>query len=277
MAFDEIIFPITVSHQSGGGPMFLTEIIAVRSGQEFRNKQWSLPRYRYNAAAGIRTKADLDLVINFFNVAGGRGDGFRYKDWQDYSVTDELLVLTGKEVYQLTRSYSNGVRTLYRTIYKPVASPAVTLKRNGGSFTAFSIDTTTGLITLTPDSTKTITDITAASPGEVTTSTSHGFSNGDEIYIADVVGMTEVNDLVFTITSTGAATFTIGVDTSAYTAYDSGGSADKHIQSSETLSWTGEFDIPVRFDEDSLRIDLEAFLAAGTLPEIPFIELRDAT
>ena len=273
MAFDEVVYPVTVSQRSGGGPMFQTEVIQVRSGQEQRNKNWSLPLYRYNAAAGVRTKADLDLVVAFFNVAGGRGDGFRYKDWQDYSVTDEALVVTGKEVYQLTKAYSNTVRTLYRNILKPRASPAVTMKRGGGAFSAFSIDTTTGLITLTPDVTKIISNITVANPGVVTTTVAHTFSNGDEIFIDGVVGMTEVNNTVFTIANVTASTFEI-VDTSTYTAYTSGGTADKHVQSSETLTWTGEFDVPVRFDSDDLMVDMEAFLSLGHLPQIPLIELR---
>lgn len=71
----------------------------------------------------------------------------------------------------------------------------------------------------------TITAITAANPGSVTTSGAHGFSSGDLIYISGVAGMTQVNNRLFTITSTGANTFTIGVNTSTYTAYTSGGTA----------------------------------------------------
>ena len=71
----------------------------------------------------------------------------------------------------------------------------------------------------------TITAITQNNPGEVTTSGSHGFSTGDLIYIYGVVGMTQVNGVLFTITSTGATTFTLGVDTTAYTVYGSAGTA----------------------------------------------------
>jgi len=67
-----------------------------------------------------------------------------------------------------------------------------------------------------------ITAITAANPGSVT-STAHGFADGDLITIDGVVGMTEVNDTEFTTTYVDANTYTLGVDTSAYTAYTSGG------------------------------------------------------
>jgi hypothetical protein len=73
---------------------------------------------------------------------------------------------------------------------------------------------------------KTITAITRANPGQVTAA-GHGYSNGDTVYIAAVVGMTQVNGLFFTVTVVDANNFTIGVDTSAYTAYASGGTAQK--------------------------------------------------
>lgn len=73
---------------------------------------------------------------------------------------------------------------------------------------------------------KAITGITRANPGQVT-AVGHGYSNGDTVYISGVVGMTQVNSLFFTVTVVNADNFTIGVDTSAYTAYSSGGNAQK--------------------------------------------------
>jgi hypothetical protein len=78
---------------------------------------------------------------------------------------------------------------------------------------------------------KTITGITNANPG-VVTSTAHGYAYGDIIYISGVVGTTEVNDrayVAYSATSpTPANTFQLrGVNTTNYTAYTSGGSAFK--------------------------------------------------
>lgn len=68
-----------------------------------------------------------------------------------------------------------------------------------------------------------ITNITQANPGEVTTATNHGLTTGDEVTIVDVSGMTEVNDTTFTVTVTSSTTFTLGVDTTSFGAYVSGG------------------------------------------------------
>jgi hypothetical protein len=78
------------------------------------------------------------------------------------------------------------------------------------------------------DAAKTITAITQAALGQVSVA-AHGYSNGDVIKITGVVGMTQVNDQYFTVTVVNAGAFTIGVDTTAYTAYSSGGSAFKTL------------------------------------------------
>jgi hypothetical protein len=80
-------------------------------------------------------------------------------------------------------------------------------------------------LTAPVDASLTISNVTAANPGQVTTSTAHGLSNGDVIFITGVVGDmgTDVlNDNPFTVTVVDTTNFTIGTDTSGKT-YTSGG------------------------------------------------------
>jgi len=71
----------------------------------------------------------------------------------------------------------------------------------------------------------TITNITQANPAVVTTS-AHTFLNGESVTITGVVGMTEVNGNTYVIANVTATTFELqGVDSTAFTAYTSGGSA----------------------------------------------------
>lgn len=73
----------------------------------------------------------------------------------------------------------------------------------------------------------TITNITRANPA-VVTSAAHGYSNGDEVYISGVVGMTEVNGRWFTVAGVTTNTFQLsGLNSSTYTAYSSAGTAEK--------------------------------------------------
>lgn len=78
------------------------------------------------------------------------------------------------------------------------------------------------------ESDQTITGITQANPGVVTTSASHGYSNGDQVVITEVVGMTELNGRRFTVANVTATTFELsGEDTTSHTAYGSAGVSNK--------------------------------------------------
>lgn len=68
-----------------------------------------------------------------------------------------------------------------------------------------------------------IINITNASPGRVTTLLNHGLVNGSEILITGVIGMTEVNNVKFTVTVVNATNFDINVDTTNYGVYAGGG------------------------------------------------------
>lgn len=93
---------------------------------------------------------------------------------------------------------------------------------------------------------KTITNATQADP-VVVTSTAHGYSNGDEIEINSVVGMTELNDKRYLVSNVTANTFELqdkdgtDIDGTGYTAYTSGGIAKKVY---EIVSPYGETDLP---------------------------------
>ena len=70
---------------------------------------------------------------------------------------------------------------------------------------------------------KAITGATQANPCKLTAA-AHGYSTGDEVTIAGVVGMTQLNGKTTTITVTGVNDFTLdGIDSTAFTAYSSGG------------------------------------------------------
>ena len=78
--------------------------------------------------------------------------------------------------------------------------------------------------------TSTITGVTKANPGVVTTSAAHGLVAGDQITITDVKGMTQLNGNIFTVgTVPSTTTFElqdsagVNLDTSAFTTYASVG------------------------------------------------------
>lgn len=101
---------------------------------------------------------------------------------------------------------------------------------------AFTLEITAGFIRFyqgngrVQETAKTITGVTQANPA-VVTSASHGYSNGDSVWIDNIVGMEEVNRQEFTVAGVTTNTFQLsGVDSTGYTAYASGGTAEKIVQ-----------------------------------------------
>jgi hypothetical protein len=82
--------------------------------------------------------------------------------------------------------------------------------------------------------TRTITNVTQADPVVVTTSGSHGFVQGQEIYIDGIVGMTELNNRNYIVRAIPSSTsfylqdlFGNDIDSTSFTAYTSGGTANR--------------------------------------------------
>jgi len=162
MSFHDVRFPTGISRGASGGPERRTEIVALASGYEERNSNWAQSRRKYNAGYGVKAVNDLHTVIAFFEARHGRLYNFRWKDWGDYksvapnqAITDadqNLGLGDGAQTqFQLVKIYSSGTENYIRTISKPVAgSPQIAV--DGTPQTEgvdFSVDTTTGIITLT--------------------------------------------------------------------------------------------------------------------------------
>ena len=97
-------------------------------------------------------------------------------------------------------------------------------------------------------SAQTITGATQADPGVITVS-GHGYSNGDEIYLDSVGGMTELNGRNYLIANVTTNTFTLqdlfgnDIDTTGFTAYTSGGSVDKLYEEATPYALADVFDL----------------------------------
>ncbi|MBM9595204.1 phage distal tail protein, Rcc01695 family [Roseitranquillus sediminis] len=132
MAFHEVRFPIALSFGSSGGPERRTEVVALANGFEERNTPWEHSRRRYDAGVGLRSLADIDVLIAFFEARRGRLHGFRWKDWTDWtssapskepSSADQRLGMGDGEKlsFQLGKTYASGGASYVRPIVKPVA------------------------------------------------------------------------------------------------------------------------------------------------------------
>jgi uncharacterized protein (TIGR02217 family) len=148
MAFDDVRFPTTISRGSAGGPERRTDVVMTASGREERNSRWAHSRRRYNAGVGVKSIADLQAVIDFFEARRGRLHAFRFKDHADFKATGQVIG-TGDGVtasFQLVKTYGAPSRPYMRTISAPVVG-SVLVAVVGVPTTAFALDAVTGVIT----------------------------------------------------------------------------------------------------------------------------------
>jgi hypothetical protein len=155
-------------------------------------------------------------------------------------------------VYQLQKYYGTGSPSIsigypVRTLFKPVAGTTRvaigTLELTSG----WTVDTTTGKVTFAANKTRAITGITQAASAVITVG-SHTFVVGDSVYISGVVGMTQINGLRGMITAISGTTITVNINSTAFTAYTSGGTTNTTPQTGEVVKGGCQFDIPCRFN-----------------------------
>lgn len=160
MSFLEVRFPESIAFNSSSIIEFNTSIVTAKNGSEQRNINWSNNRMKYNIINGIKTKNELDEIMTFFRNVRGQGYGFRFKDWSDYSVKNQIIGIGNgeKKSFQLIKTYSVNNNTYIRKIKKPVIS-TIFVYLNGNQVNDFSLDLTTGILTFdtAPDSDLVIT------------------------------------------------------------------------------------------------------------------------
>lgn len=155
-------FPEDLSYQSRGGPRYSTSIVAVRSGAETRNQNWTYPLHMYDAAKDNRTIAQITALLDHFHVCAGMYYAFRFKDWTDYksvpstigsviSATDQAIGVGNgtTTTFQLMKTYTRGSVSRTRKISKPVAGTVLVALDSVPQASGWTVDNTTGIITFT--------------------------------------------------------------------------------------------------------------------------------
>jgi len=133
-AFHDVRFPLTLANGTRGGPQFATQIVTTASGFEQRNSAWADARASYDAGTGIRSEADIALLVAFFRARRGQAHAFRFVDPLDrYSGAGSASPLDqalgkGDGVttrFGLVKTYGTGVDVQTRRITRPVDGTVV--------------------------------------------------------------------------------------------------------------------------------------------------------
>ncbi len=168
MAFIETPrFPDTISYGSSGGPEYNTTVIGLGSGHEQRIRNFDHPLHKYNVGLGVKVLTDLETILHYYHVVAGRFDGFRFKDFTDFSSAGLGNTVTnsdqnlgtgnstdgndGNADFDLIKVYSFGTTNYSRPIYKPVSGTVlVAVDAVAKTETVhYNVDYTIGRITFT--------------------------------------------------------------------------------------------------------------------------------
>lgn len=148
--FVEQVLDLGVDYGADGGPEWSNTITEAGGGYERVNINWSQPKGRWNlgdrTGENCLTRDQHDYLYRFWMARRGSGIGFRYKDWNDFELIDEVIG-TGDgttTAFQITRGYGSFERTI-----KKIADDPEPIVRVDGIYRPYTLDFNTGLITFT--------------------------------------------------------------------------------------------------------------------------------
>jgi|GEM_PF-1924279 len=309
MSFLEVRFPLTVAYGTAGGPGFQTEVVTLGSGYEQRNIKWTAARAKYDAATGVHDLVDLQDLIAFFNVCRGMAHSFRWKDFSNFAATLETIG-TGDgadTTFQLIKTDTYGGLPYVRTISKPVAAtthiyvtgPAVgtitltgvpaldeTFVIGSQTFTWKAARASAGQVTRGGTAAACVTNIVTAITADIPTVATAVDGAGDTVVVTAVTPGVAGNSLTFT---EACGSFTM--DGGGHL----GGTTAGYAETEAVAGWvvdttTGvvtftpaplnhamirasfEFDVPARFDTDSISVVLDDYLVGSA--QVPIVEVR---
>ncbi len=131
--FHDVRFPLDLGYGATGGPEFSTQVVVTGSGHEQRNSQWSDARLYYDAGVGIRSEADLAVLLAFFRARRGQAYGFRFRDPLDHGSAASGAAVAASDQrlgsgdgrttrFALVKAYGDTGDVQLRRITRPLAS-----------------------------------------------------------------------------------------------------------------------------------------------------------
>lgn len=241
---------------------YAVDIVTTSGGQEYRSLVHPFPVRKFDVSYLLdnnQTYAELQAI---YHRAHGRFAGFRarcFDEWSSNGRTgtptafDQPMGLLSAGVYQLRKLYgtdkaAGATGYAYREIKKPVSGTVrVAIGATEIRSADWSVDSTTGRVTFSPNKTTSITAISKAASAVLTVG-ANSFVVGESVQVSGVAGMVQINSLRALITARDATTITVAINSTAFSNYASGGVVHTRPQTGEAVTAGFEFDFPVRFN-----------------------------
>lgn len=285
-----------VIYDTDGGPAYQTDVARTFGGAESRNQNWSESLFQADIGSRVCTRGELETIKVFFRARKGKAIGFRVKDWGDFevSVLEGRLGLsavgTGMPTYDLYKRWADGAGNDDKRIWKPNAA-GFAVQRNGSAATLgagagqYAIDTINGQVTFVADASSAVQSVTVGATTQVVLTSNPGaLIVGKLLYLAGFTGadaalLNGTSHVINSVSGSGPYTFVLATNTAGKTITLGAGNGYKYPQPSDTLTWSGTYDIPCRFDTDRLRYRFDLFDPESgeklfEVAALPVVELR---
>lgn len=144
MAFlEQPRFPENLSAGSRFGPGYSTRQARNQGGYRAANRNWTYPLHRGDVARAVNSQSELNDLLAFFHGAAGMFNGFRFKNFNDYTVTGSqgTLIAIDSTHWQMAKTRTYGALSTQWKVTKPLAGAVIA---GSGSY---SYSTITGIIT----------------------------------------------------------------------------------------------------------------------------------
>lgn len=260
--FLEERFPHDINYGSGFREIGAVRVVTTSGGDEYRSLEHPFVRCALEVDFSRQKEEVIDRIIDLNRRANGTFRGFRVYNYNDFSTNaytqahtafDQPMQLISAGVYQMVRWYGNpaDVKCARRIIRKPASG--TTLVGVGGQLfpvAQWSVSTTTGVVTMAANKSRSITGITKGSQAVLTVGT-NTFLVGESVAISGVAGMIEINGLRALVTAKPTSTtIQVAIDSTLFTDYLNSGSVQTQPIDGEEVTCGCVFDIPMRFDAD---------------------------
>lgn len=263
---EEVLYS-TVKYGSSWQDEYNVNVVETSGGSEYRSLIHPFPKRTFTLDFELATADMWGNILDLYHRAHGTYAGFRAYCHDEYSSNgavgvptafDQQLLYVSDGVYRLRKQYglnaaAGAAGYPYRLIKKPKsgtvkigitpdAMPGVEVRVED-----WTVDVTSGVVTFDADLTRAITAISNATQAVLTVGAGHPFVTGMALHVSGVGGMTQINGSRALVTAYAATTVTLAINSSAFSAYSSGGVVHTRPQSGENITAGFEFHFPVRF------------------------------
>jgi len=167
MSFSETRFNLGYDLGTMGGPTFQNTALIHGGGKEQRIINGSQPLGRWQLGDRALTRSELDYFLEFHANRKGSYQGFRFKDWSDYKITQVIGVGNNiKTQFPIYKTYAVESYSVKRRITKPVSSGFKIFLDGIEQTSGVTLNSTTGIITF-PDSPDTGVEVSVSGTFDV--------------------------------------------------------------------------------------------------------------